>query len=120
MSKRVLVAEDEEPIREMISEMLERAGYEVETASDGPTAFSRIRGGSSDLVLLDVWMSGETGLQVLEALEAGGEETPRTILITGDDRQETRQQAEQLKAYRFLEKPFQPKALLSAVEEALA
>ena len=65
---RVLVVDDNELNRDVLSRRLEQRGYDVETAVDGPSALDRLAGSSFDLVLLDVVMPGMSGMDVLVTL----------------------------------------------------
>ncbi|MCX6084609.1 MAG: response regulator [Caldiserica bacterium] len=80
--KTVLVVDDEEMILQLTRRMLERSGYEVVTAADGPSAVTMIQGNPAavDLVLLDMTMPGMTGDQVLWELRRLGCTAP--ILIS--------------------------------------
>ena len=117
--RKILIADDEIAIRRMLTEMLEQEGYEVETTEDGPSTYTRIREGAFDVVLLDVWMSGETGIQALEALE-GRDNLPKVIVITSDEAQAKLLEATGKGAYRFLKKPFAKDALLAEIDAALS
>ena len=66
----LLVVDDEEYNRDMLSRRLQRAGFAVETASDGQEALHRVRDKEYGLILLDQMMPGLTGLDVLRLLRA--------------------------------------------------
>ena len=68
MLPKVLVVEDEENIRIMLAELLTLEGYEVMQAEDGETGLDIAAIEHPDLVLLDVWMPGMDGLEVLEKM----------------------------------------------------
>ena len=70
--KRILIAEDERATRHLLSKILEKAGYEVEVALDGEAALAALRARPFDLMLLDVWMPGMSGLEVLAAMRDAG------------------------------------------------
>lgn len=75
---RVLVADDDEAIRTLLSDMLRDEGYGVDQAADGSEALARLEGDElPDLIVLDLMMPGVTGWDVLEALE----ESPRLASI---------------------------------------
>ncbi|MEM6701565.1 MAG: ATP-binding protein [Acidobacteriota bacterium] len=77
---RVLLVDDEEPIRHSLSTLLERGGFEVVTASSAAEALERIGAESSfDLYLLDYSMPEKTGLELLEELRAAGDDTLTAI-----------------------------------------
>ncbi|MBZ5738133.1 response regulator [Nocardioides mangrovi] len=66
----ILVADDDEDIRELVAAMLERVGHDVVTVPDGSTALDEIVRGVYDVVVIDNLMPGMTGLEVLVALAA--------------------------------------------------
>lgn len=68
MAKRVLVADDELVVRELVRGVLQRAGFEVTTAPDGPACLREVAMQRPHLLVLDVVMPGLDGLQVLQAL----------------------------------------------------
>jgi len=67
---RILLVDDEEANRDMLSRRLQRSGFLVDGAPDGESALERIRKGNVDLVLLDSMMPGLTGVDVLRLLRA--------------------------------------------------
>jgi CheY-like chemotaxis protein/anti-sigma regulatory factor (Ser/Thr protein kinase) len=117
--KKVLVADDDRALRNMLSSMLERAGFSVTGAADGAEALAHIKLRKFDLVLLDVWMPRMTGLEVLARLkDTPGK--PKVIVMTGDNTPETLLNAVREQAYQYISKPFSAKALVEMVERALA
>jgi two-component system, OmpR family, response regulator len=115
--KRILVIDDSEDEREACRRLIERAGFEVQTAADGEEGLEKIRREQFDLLLLDVWMPRMNGLELLARLPEAGR--PKAIVITGDDTAETLLQSVREKAYLFLSKPFDPKDLIELIKTAL-
>ena len=70
--KRVLVADDKESSRELVSTVLEHAGCVVEEAADGREALAKIMADSPNLVVLDLHMPGLDGFEVMETLRHDG------------------------------------------------
>ena len=70
MSKKILVVDDEENIRELVSAVLARAGFEVETASDGAECIEKLKTLKPNLVLLDMMMPGMSGRETCEKIRA--------------------------------------------------
>src|SRR6478735_1968256 len=64
----LLIVDDDEANRESLARRLQRRGYQVTVAADGPAALQHVAGGGFDLVLLDVMMPGMSGLDVLRRL----------------------------------------------------
>jgi len=80
---RILVVDDVATVRALISDMLEEAGYDVETAADGEKALEGIRRCRPDLVLLDLVLPGKDGFEVLRALGEMGETAPPVLVMSG-------------------------------------
>lgn len=76
MDTRVLIVEDEKKIAGSLKSALEAAGFSVELASDGITAWSRISGSSFDLIILDIMLPGRDGLSILRDMRAQRIQTP--------------------------------------------
>ena len=81
---KVLVVDDEENIRQLLSVSLKFQGYEVETAADGPAALDRCRIAKPDVLVLDVMMPGMDGFGLLKRLRADGVEAPALYLSARD------------------------------------
>lgn len=81
----ILVVDDEESIREVVSEALDDAGYFVDTASSGWEALEMLSGASYDLMFLDVKMPGMSGQQVLDRVKSERLDLPVVMLtaVTG-------------------------------------
>lgn len=81
MSSRILVIEDEPRIADFLLRGLREEGYTVEHAADGPLASLRLATETWDLVLLDWWLPGEDGLQVLQRFRQKNRVTPVLFLL---------------------------------------
>lgn len=116
---RILVVDDDRSTRQLIRLQLRAAGHSVETAADGKSALERVGRRKFDLVLLDVWMPGMDGLELLARLR-DAPSRPRVVVMTADDTSETLLRAVRGQAYRYVTKPFEPKELLDLVADVLA
>jgi CheY-like chemotaxis protein len=114
----ILVVDDDRTTRELLRHQLESAGYAVETADGGAAALGRLGKGGVDLVLLDVWMPGVDGLEVLARMRESPA-PPRVIVMTADDAPETLLKAIREHAYRYLRKPVEPGQLCEVVRAVL-
>ncbi|MHB8090222.1 MAG: sigma-54-dependent transcriptional regulator [Syntrophales bacterium] len=116
---RVLVADDEEEIRSILSRILEKEGFEVITASDGEQAMQKICSDIPDAVLLDVRMPGLNGMEVLKKIKAIEENLPVVLVTAYAD---THQAVEAMKegAYDYLAKPFDNNEVVWITSRALA
>ena len=103
-SIRVLVADDESRLRELLVRELGRKGHEVEGVSDGEAALTRLRDAAYDIVILDMKMPRKEGIEVLRELSAFPEH-PQVIVMTGFQEVATAVEAMKLGAYDYLTKP---------------
>ena len=117
---RVLVIDDEPPIRLLCRVNLEAEGMEVLEASDGPTGLEKARSEQPDVILLDVMMPGLDGWQVAEAL-LDDERTRSIPIIFLTARAEIRDRARglDLGGIDYVTKPFNPIELAPQVRELI-
>src|SRR6058998_3877830 len=101
---RVLVADDESRLRELLVRELGRKGHEVEGVGDGEAALARLRERAYDVVILDMKMPRKEGVEVLRELQAFPEH-PQVIVMTGFQEVSTAVEAMKLGAYDYLTKP---------------
>lgn len=102
---RILVADDEKEIQVSCRKILERAGYEVVTASDGAEALEQLKSGRFDLFIVDLKMPGRNGMEILSlarALDPG----LQIVMFTAFATIETAVEAVKLGAFDYLAKPF--------------
>lgn len=116
MAERILVVDDDEPIRNLVEAVLEDEGYEVEHAESAEEALSK--SGRWSLLITDYRMSGASGLALAGALKEEDPELP-VILMTAHSDAATKREASQLGVRAFLAKPFDLDALVADVEGAL-
>jgi response regulator RpfG family c-di-GMP phosphodiesterase len=117
-SARVLVVDDEAPIREMLAEFLELEGYLVGSASDGEEALRELAKAPYDVVLTDLKMPRLGGIALLEAL---AESVPGVlaVIMTGFGTVETAIDAMKRGAYDYILKPFKLREVLHVIERAV-
>ena len=118
MPTTVLLAEDNQPSREIYHAVLEDAGYHVIEAADGTAALDLLGKVAVDLLLTDVTMPGLTGIQLLERARELRPDL-RAIVMTGHEISEAVVGALRNHACEFLSKPFQAHELVEAVRMAL-
>jgi two-component system response regulator ResD len=95
-SKTILFIEDDKPIAEMYSRVLEREGYQVEFAFNGADGIQKAQGKHYDLILLDIMMPEKTGIEVLQELRGeDGQGSPDTkiVILTNLAQDKTSQEA---------------------------
>ncbi len=118
MAKQILVVDDEERIRQSLNGILKDEGYEVQEAKDGTQALKQLETDPPDLVLLDIWMPGMDGMEILERMKAQMPNLP-VIMISGHGNIELAVKAVKLGAYDFIEKPLSLEKVLLAANNAL-
>ena len=104
-TNNVLIVDDESDVRELLSKFLRRRGYEVDTASDGPSAIEAIRDGQPDIVLLDIRLPKMDGLAVLAHVRDAADKVA-IITMSGSADEETARKSLELGAADFITKPF--------------
>jgi two-component system nitrogen regulation response regulator NtrX len=118
MNEQILIVDDEPTIRRTLAGVLEDEGYVVDSAEDGEDALRMLRAKRPDLILLDVWMPGMDGLEVLQLIQ---KEFPgqRVVMMSGHGNIETAVRATKLGAYDFVEKPLNLDKLVIVLRNAL-
>lgn len=116
----VLIADDEPSLRLLVSATIASEEYEVIEAMDGDEAWGLIRRHRPTVVLLDVQMPGQTGLELTRSIR-NDPDLARTcvILLTSKAQQTDVQAGLEAGADRYLTKPFSPLELLRVVEQAV-
>jgi two-component system response regulator MprA len=112
MATRVLVVDDEPPVRDALERALSLEGYKVDLAEDGAQALKKVATDEPDLIVLDVLMPGVDGLETCRRLRAGGHGLP-VLMLTARDAVSDRVDGLDAGADDYLVKPF-------ALEELLA
>src|SRR6476620_985195 len=116
----ILVVDDELGIRDLLSEILNDEGHNVELAENAAQA-RRARGRSRpDLVLLDSWRPDTDGVTLLREWSSSGLLTMPVVMMSGHATIETAVEATKIGAQSFLEKPITMQKLLKAIEAGLA
>lgn len=117
--RRILVAEDEALLRDLLADALTQARAQVTAAPDGGVAWQAWRTGRFDLVLSDHRMPDCTGLELLKRIRATGSKVP-FILVSGQGVDGLEAPLAQAPGVRFLPKPFELSRLLALMAELLA
>ena len=118
MDTALLIVDDEEGIRETLSGIFEDEGYIVTAVASGEEALGVLREQSPDLVLLDVWLSGMDGIQILQEIKKTSPDLP-VVMISGHGNIELAVKATRMGAYEFLEKPLSLERVLLVARRAL-
>jgi CheY-like chemotaxis protein len=123
MSKRILVADDEPDVVQVVSAILSTKGYEIEVARDGMEALQRIEKVRPDLLLVDLMMPVVSGLEVVRRVKRGETTKDLPIIVMSAAARDSGKSEEffreGLGADDFISKPFDPLNLLGRVEAVL-
>ena len=115
---KILVIDDEQGLRDLLSRELQLSGHEVKTAANGTQALEEVRAGAFQLALCDINMPDMNGLEVLEAVHQLQPEM-EVLMMTGFGTVETAVSAMKKGAYDFIQKPFDLGELLALVDKCL-
>ncbi|MBI2354916.1 MAG: sigma-54-dependent Fis family transcriptional regulator [Deltaproteobacteria bacterium] len=118
MKTRILIVDDELSMREFLSILLEREGYEVATAAGAEEALAQLESGLFDLVISDVQMPGLNGIELLGRVKAISPDTA-VLMITAFSAAEQAVEAMKLGAYDYIAKPFKIEEIKQLVINAL-
>jgi DNA-binding response OmpR family regulator len=115
--EHVLVVDDEPTVREVVQQYLEREGYRVQVAADGPAALAALAADAPDLIVLDLMLPGTDGLDVCRQVRAKSA-TP-IIMLTAKGHESDRIVGLELGADDYVVKPFSPRELVARVRSVL-
>ncbi len=120
MAKRILVVEDEAPIREMLCFVLEQKGYETVEAEDFADGLAKVREPYPELIVLDWMMPGGSGIQFIKQLKQ--DEVTRQIpvvMLTARGEEEDKVRGLEAGADDYITKPFSPKELTARLHAVM-
>ena len=115
---RLLIIDDEAELREVLIALLENSADEIVQAANGEEGVKLLQSQKFDTVLSDQRMPKKSGLEVLNWMRENGIQTP-FIIHTGYGQKDMIQEAQRLGVYAFIDKPWDERALIRIVEEAL-
>ena len=118
MEKKVLIVDDEERVVQSIAGVLEDEGFRVTKAKSGEEAIKVFQQEEPDITLLDIWMPGMDGIEVLKRLKWISPDC-QVIMISGHATISTAMTAVKLGAFDFIEKPLSLDVLLMTIHRAL-
>src|SRR5450759_5232528 len=116
-SPRILVVDDEAPIVELVRGYLERKGYVVGSAKDGPSAVEAVRASAPDVVVLDVMLPGLDGIEVCRQIRTFSD--AYVLMLTARGEEIDRIMGLTVGADDYLVKPFSPRELVARVKALL-
>lgn len=120
LNTKILIIDDEAPIRDVLSASLRDEGYQVSLAHDGESGIQAIRDVQPDIVFLDIWMPGK--YDGIEVLNLARKEFPHVefVMISGHGTIETAVKATKLGAWDFIEKPLSMDKILIVISNILS
>ena len=114
---RILVVDDDQFILDIITEVLDSAGFEVKTFLEGQSVIDFLAQNPADLVLLDIRLPGPNGYQVLKELHKNS--AIPVIMLTGVTEPEALMTSLELGAVDYIKKPFQGRELVARIRAKL-
>ena len=118
MNKAILIVDDEESICQTLGGILKDEGHEIVTAASGEEALRIVDEDPPHLVILDIWLPGIDGVEVLKTIKAGHPQI-QVIIMSGHGTIETAVKATRLGAFDFIEKPLSLEKVILVVNHAL-
>ncbi len=117
MPVRILVVDDEEPVRRLLKKELTRKGFETDASDSGEDALNKLKKQNYDVILLDIVMPGMDGLDLMKKLK-GDPASPKIIVLTGRATVDTAVEAMKNGAYDYLTKPYKLEELKIIIDRA--
>lgn len=116
---RVLVVDDEDDLRTLLTDIVIKAGYEAATASDGEEAIGMVKKTKFDVALLDIQMPNKSGIEVLKFIQENSKET-KAIILTGYADLKHAMEAREFGAQDFISKPYKLEDVLTTIKRVLS
>ncbi|HEY1152067.1 MAG TPA: response regulator [Pseudoduganella sp.] len=119
MAEHILIVDDDREIRELLANYLNRNGMSASSAANGRQMWAALEEGPVDLIVLDVMMPGEDGLQLCRDLRAGKWRTVPVLMLTALSEETERVIGLEMGADDYLGKPFSTRELLARIRAVL-
>ncbi len=116
---RILVVDDEDTLRTVLSQELKGEGYEVDTAADGQIAIDTLKNKQFELILLDIKMPNVNGFEVLKYIKQNHPKL-KVIMLTGFADLKNAIESKKLGAEDFVSKPYDLVDLITTIERVLS
>lgn len=117
MAKRILIVDDDNGVRTLLSAVLMRSGYQHDIAVDGEEAVARLRRGSYDAILLDLMMPITNGFEVLQFLRAEQPAMVSRVIVLTAASPLTLRDFDTARLHALVRKPFDVAGLMEMIEE---
>src|SRR4030042_831197 len=112
----VLVVDDQSGMRETMRDILQEAGYVVESADDGYGAIEKVAQQCYDIILMDIIMPGLNGVETIKEIKKMNTQT-EFIMMTAYSAEALIEEALSCGIYQYINKPFPPEQIISLLEE---
>ncbi len=120
MSKKILIVDDSESIRDVVNFTLENEGHEVMVGVDGKDAQQYLNGQNIDLVITDLYMPEMDGIELIKSIRQKNDYKHTPILfLTTESQQEKKLEAKKAGATGWIVKPFVPDQIISVINKVL-
>lgn len=116
---RILVVDDEDELRTLLTDIIIKAGYEAATASDGDEAIGMVKKTKYDVALLDIKMPNLSGIEVLKYIQEHSRDT-KAIILTGYADLKHAMEAREYGAHDFISKPYKIEDVLTTIKRVLS
>lgn len=116
--KRILIVDDEHDLRNLLSQVVSGAGYDVTLAEDGAEAINILESHRFDLALLDIQMPNANGIEVLKFIRKNSPST-RAVMLTGYADLKHAMEAREYGASDFISKPYKLEDILGTIQRVL-
>lgn len=118
--KKILIVDDSESIRELLSFTLESAGYAVEKGSDGVEGFDLLKSRGADMIITDLNMPNMDGIQLIKEIRSQEQYCALPIImLTTESQASKKEEARNAGATGWIVKPFVQEKLLEVVKKVL-
>jgi CheY-like chemotaxis protein len=118
--KKILIADDNENIRDALAYILEGEGYRLWMAKDGAEALRKVKSGRPDIVFLDIMMPELNGYDVCRIIKNDPElKKTYVIMLTAQDQVAEQERGKEAGADEYIIKPYSPKEILTIIKRLL-
>jgi len=116
--KKILIVDDEEEIREIISRVFSRLNYDVTAVEDGIAALESIKTFKPDLIFLDIMMPGMNGVQFLRKVAPLKTKPYKIVVVSGFINEETKEECIAFGVQSIIHKPFDIKTIVKVAKDS--
>lgn len=111
----ILIADDEEVVRNFLIRVLRKNNYKFTLARDGEEAIKKIEEDNYNLVFLDIWMPKLNGVEVFKFIKKTKPNLP-VVVMSSSSQWDLEKEAKRMQPYKFLDKPLEVKDILETIE----